>query len=258
MWRLIAGPFREFGALAGSLYAIDRVLRRISPRLGLYVYELMVQPITGRPLLPPNLVRNLDFVEIGRGHPDLALMPARDDIKALRFEQGARCLGVYRKGKLIGYLWFCSGRYEEDEVRCTYHLAEQDRSVFDFDLYVIPEHRMGIGFMAIWHGANLFLSERGIHYTFSRLTRFNVASRRAHAHLGWRRVGRALFLQAWSAELMLSTLFPFVALTWRRGQRVRLRLAPDALKRAPAATPLAKTRAGPPPAPPTTHPKAES
>ena len=257
MWHLIAGPFREFGALAGSLYAIDRVLRRISPRLGLYVYELMVQPITSQPLLPPNRIRNLDFVEIGRGHPDLALMPARDDIKALRFEQGARCLGVYRKGKLIGYLWFCPERYEEDEVRCTYHLAEADRSVFDFDLYVFPKHRMGIGFMAIWHGANLFLSQRGIHYTFSRLTRFNVASRRAHAHLGWRRVGRALFLQAWSAELMLATLFPFVALTWRRGQRVRLRLAPDALKRASAGSVTRQEPCRPSAGTPTTDPRTE-
>ena len=257
MWRLITGPFREFGALAGSLYVIDRVLRHISPRLGLCVYELMVQPITGQPLLPPNLVRNLGFVEIGRGHPDLALMPARDDIKAIRFEQGARCLGVYRKGKLIGYLWFCPGRYEEDEVRCTYYLAEAECSVFDFDLYVLPEHRMGIGFRAIWHGANLFLSELGIHYTFSRLTRFNMASRRAHAHLGWRRVGRALFLQAWSAELMLSTLFPFVALTWRRGQRVRLRLAPDVLKRAPAGSVTRQDPRRPPAGTPTTDPRTE-
>lgn len=257
MWSLIAGPFKEFGALAGALYVIDRVLRHISPRLGLCVYELMVQPITGRPLLPPNLVRNLAFVEIGRGHPDLALMPARDDIKALRFEQGARCLGVYRKGKLIGYLWFCSERYEEDEVRCTYQLAETDRSVFDFDLYVLPEHRMGIGFMAIWHGANLFLSELGIRYTFSRLTRFNTASRRAHAHLGWRRVGRALFLQAWSAELMVSTLFPFVALTLGRGQRVRLRLAPDALKRAPAGAVTPRDPGRAPADTPTTDPRTE-
>ena len=257
MWRLITGPFREFGVLAGLLYAIDRVLRQISPRLGLCVYELMVQPITGQPLLPPNLVRNLAFVEIGRGHPDIALMPARDDIKAMRFEQGARCLGVYRTGKLIGYLWFCSERYEEDEVRCTYHLADTDRSVFDFDVYVLPEHRMGIGFMAIWHGANLFLGERGIHYTFSRLTRFNVASRRAHAHLGWRRVGRALFLQAWSTELMLATLSPFVALTWRRGQRVGLRLAPDVLKPAPAGTVTRQDPGRTPVDTPTTAPRPE-
>ena len=257
MWRLIVEPFREFGTLAGSLHVIDRVLRRISPRLRLYVYEMMVQPISDQPLLPPNLVKNLDFAEIGRDHPDLLLMPVRDDVKALRFEQGALCLGAYCKGKLVGYLWLCSGRYDDDEVRCTYHLAEVDCSVFDFDLYVFPEHRSGIGFMAVWHGANLFLAERGIHYAFSRLTHFNLTSRRAHAHLGGRCVGRALFLQAWSVELMLSTLFPFFALTWRRRQRVRLRLTPAALKHAPAATRSLETGAGLPPGPSTTHSKAE-
>jgi hypothetical protein len=34
-------------------------------------------------------------------------------------------------------------------VRCTYELADAQRSVFDFDLVVLPKHRMGIGFMAI-------------------------------------------------------------------------------------------------------------
>jgi hypothetical protein len=234
MWHRVVGPFREFGFFAGALYALDRVLRSLSPRVGLFVYELMAQPITDRPLLPANFARNLRFSEIARGDPDIALMPAREDIKALRFEQGASCLGAYRKDKLIGYIWFCFNRYDEDEVRCTYELAVPDRSVFDFDLYVLPEHRMGIAFMAIWHGANEYLRGRGVQYTFSRLTRFNLASRRSHAHLGWRCAGRALFLQAWRFELMLATVFPFVALTWKPNQRVRMRLAPDVLNEAPS------------------------
>lgn len=235
MWRRFVGPFKEFGLGAGFLYVLDRVLRSLSPRLGLYVYELMVQPITGRAMLPGNLAKNLSFTEIGRGHPDVALMPAREDIKAQRFEQGARCLGVYRKGTLIGYLWFCFKRYEEDEVRCIYVLSEPETSVFDFDLYVMPEHRLGIGFMAIWHGANQFLHERGVRYTFSRLTRFNLASRRSHAHLGWKCLGRALFLQAWRVEMMLTTMSPYFGLTLSAGQRLQLDLSPEVLRQDAAA-----------------------
>jgi hypothetical protein len=234
MWRRVVGPFREFGFFAGVLYALDRVLRTLSPHLGLFVYELMVQPISGKPLLPPNFARNLRFTEIARGDPDIALMPAREDIKALRFEQGARCFGVYRKDKLIGYIWFCFDRYDEDEVRCTYELAVPERSVFDFDLYVLPEHRMGIGFMAIWHGANEYLRGRGVRYTFSRLTRFNIASRRSHARLGSRCVGRTLFMKAWRVELMLADVAPFAALTWAPHQRVSMRLAPVVLLEAPS------------------------
>lgn len=237
----IAGPFKEFGVGAGALYLIDRLLRSFSPRLGLYVYELMVQPIGTRPLLPAGLLKNLSFGEIREGDPAIALMPAREDIKAGRFDQGARCLGVYRKGELLGYCWFCFVRYNEDEVRATYELTQPDVSVFDFDLYVMPQHRMGTAFMAIWHGANAFLNDRGIRCTFSRMTRFNLASRRAHARLGSRRVGWALFLQAWQLEAMVSTLRPFVCLTWAR--RVSLCLKPDAMdglaavSAAPAAEP---------------------
>ncbi len=229
MWRTLAAPFREFGFAAGLLYAADRVLRRLSPRLGLYVYEMMAQPITGQPLLPAGRTRHLGFAEIGEGSPEVAAMPAREDIKAARFAQGARCLGVYRKGVLIGYLWYCRERYEEDEIRCTYELVDRERSVFDFDLYVLPEHRMGTAFLSVWHAANLFLGERGVHYTFSRLTRFNLASRRAHSHLGWRRVGRVVALKAGGVELLVSTIAPFAGLTWRPDQRVGLRLAPDVL-----------------------------
>ena len=50
MWRRIVGPFKEFGLAAGALYALDRALRGISPRFGLFVYELMVQ-LRGAPAI---------------------------------------------------------------------------------------------------------------------------------------------------------------------------------------------------------------
>ena len=231
MWHRLSGPFREFGVLAGGLYACDRVLQSLSESCRLYVYELMVQPITGNPILPPNLAKNLRFAEIEDGDPEIALMPARPEIKAARFKQGARCLGAYRKDELLGYLWFSTGQYQEDEARCTYVLADQHRSVFDFDLVVLPKHRMGIGFMALWHGANLYLYERGIRYTFSRLTRFNLASRRAHDHLGWRRVGRVLLLKTWRLETMFASIRPYAGLTWSPSQRIALRVTPNALEK---------------------------
>ena len=225
----LAGPFREFGWAAGTAYVIDRLLRSLSPRLGLFVYEFMVQPIGGKPLLRPNLSRNLSFQEILPGDPAVGEMPARADIKARRFERGARCLGAYRKGQLIGYLWYAKGRYEEDEVRCDYVLVDREASIFDFDLYVLPAYRLGVGFLGVWHGANEMLAPEGVRYTFSRLTRFNVASRRAHAHLGWKRVGMGVFLQLWSVEFMASSLAPYVSVTFGAGQRITLELSPDAL-----------------------------
>ena len=229
MLRKISGPFREFGYAAGLFYAIDRVLSSLSPRLRLYVYELMVQPITNKPLLPVALDKQLEIREIKAADPEMALMPVRPEVMQARLAQNAVCLGAFRKGVLIGYMWFCNQTYDEDEVRCTFVLGRARESVFDFDFYLFPEHRMGLGFVGLWNGANEFLSRRGIHYTFSRLTRFNVASRRAHQHLGWKVVGRALFLRAWRLEIMAATLFPFVNVSMTKAGRVRLVLQPDVL-----------------------------
>lgn len=234
MLRRLVSPFREFGPAAGFLYSIDRVLQSISPRLRLYCYELMVQPIPEKPLIPERMTRTLEIREIRRGDPEVALMPAREDIKEARFAQGAVCLGAFQKGNFIAYMWFCSRQYDEDEVRCTYVLTSENDSVFDFDLYIFPEHRMGLAFVGLWSGANAFLRARGVRYTFSRLTRFNLPSRRAHKHLGWRLVARTLFLQLWRLELLFGTLWPYVQVSISPAKRVVLRMTPGALLEQPA------------------------
>jgi hypothetical protein len=228
MFQRLASPFREFGTFAGLVYAFDRLLQRALPKVRLYLHDIMVQPIPEKPLLSAGLVKSFDFREISRGAPEVELMPARPDIKESRFRQGARCLGVYRKGEFVGFIWFSFGRYEEDEVRCTYELTPAAQSVFDFDIYLFPEYRMGLGFVATWHGANAFLREHGVRYTYSRLTRFNVASRRAHDHLGWKRIGTALYVQLGRAQIMVASIFPYVHLSLQ-SKRVRLRLRPDVL-----------------------------
>ncbi len=225
----LTSPFKEFGLLVGLLYVIDSVFLRISPSLRLYFYELMVQPIPEKPLLPVRFAKGIEIREIKRGDPEVDLMPARPEVKESRFEQNAICLGAFQKGKFIGYIWFCFRAYDEDEVRCTFLLTPADQAVFDFDLYLFPEYRMGLGFIGIWNGANAFLRSRGIKFTFSRLTRFNLASRRAHEHLGWKCVGRTVFLQAWRFEFMVATIFPYLSLSLRKSGRARLRLRPDIL-----------------------------
>ncbi len=225
----ISAPFREFGWSAGLLYALDRVLRRLSPRMAIFAYEFMVQPIPEKALLPASLSRNLVFRQIRRGDPEIALMPARPGIKESRFEQGAVCVGAFRNEVLIGYIWLCFDQYEEDEVRCTYRLARPAESVFDFDLFVFPKYRMGIGFAAVWDGASEYLRARGIRFSFSRLTRFNLASRRSHDRLGWKRVAKAVFVTAWSAEFMFANTAPFISFTLRP-RRVRLLLHPTVLE----------------------------
>jgi len=229
LWRRWTGPIREFGFLAGLLYGTDRLLSAASPACRVYCYELMVQPIQDGALAGARFTGQLELREIRCGDPEVALMPAREDIKAERYAQGAMCLGAFRKESFIGYIWFAFSRYEEDEVRCSYRLSPPREAVFDFDLYIFPEHRMGLAFVGIWNEANKYLKSRGVRYTYSRLTRFNVASRRAHTHLGWKKVGNAAFLQIAGLEIMAADVAPYFHVGLRRSQRVKLQLRPDAL-----------------------------
>lgn len=223
----MTSAWRQFGAAGGTIYLIDQALLRLSGQTRLQFYELMIQPIPDEPLIAERFTRMLSYRQIVAGDPEVALMPAREDIKAERFEQGALCLGAFKKDELIGYMWFAFERYNEDEVRCVFELNPGREAVFDFDFYLFPKHRMGLGFISLWEGANRFLRERGVRYTYSRLTRFNVASRKAHNHLGWKRLGRAVFLKLWGFEMMCSDVRPFFNISLSRP--VRIALHPDAL-----------------------------
>lgn len=230
MFAKLTGPFKEFGLFAGIAYVLDRILSRLPGQMRLYFYELMVQPIPKEPLVPPKFVKHMEFRLIEEGDPEVALMPAREDIKAARFEQDVICFGAYKKGDLIGYIWFAFNHYDEDEVRARFEIQPADASVFDFDLYLFEAYRMGFSFVGMWDGASRFLRERGVRYTFSRLTRFNTASRRAHDHLGWKRIGRALFLKLWSVEIMFSDLKPWCHVSLGEAGRVPIALTPKTLE----------------------------
>ncbi len=224
----LTSPFTEFGWFAGLLYGIDRILQRLSPNLRLYFYELLVQPIPDVPLLTGNLAKAFEMRELRRGDPEIAQMPARPGIKESRFEQGAVCLGTFKRNELVGHIWFCFETYEEDEVRCTFVLPNDNQSVFDFDLYVFPKYRMGLGFLSVWNGACEFLRKQGVKVSFSRLTRVNIASRTAHQKLGTRIVGRVIVLRLFSWELFASTIAPFLYLSTGPDKRVRLKLKTQA------------------------------
>jgi len=232
----LSSPFKEFGCFAGLIYAVDRLFQRLSPNLRLYFYELLVQPIPEKPLLPSGLSRALEMRQIASGAPEIALMPARPEIKESRFKQNGICLGAFQKSQFIGHIWFCFNAYDEDEVRCRFILPEGNQAVFDFDIFLFPEYRMGLGFVGIWNGANEFLRRRGIKCSFSRLTRFNLASRRAHMQLGARRVGRVFVLRAWPVEFMVATVAPYMHLSLRKQDRVCLKLPRCLVPRSAAST----------------------
>lgn len=229
MIRRLTSPFKEFGLFAGLIYLIAQVLEWLAVGISLHLHDLMVLPVSDKKMLPPEASNGIEIREIKPGDPELDLMPVSTATVESRFMQSAVCLGAFQKGGLIGYIWLCLDEYEEDVVRCTYALNPSGKSAFDFDLYIFPQYRMGRGFARIWDGAYNFLHRRGIRYTFSRMTRFNLASRRAHAHLGCKRVGTAIYLAFGKKELMLASIAPYWHLSLQESVRARLQLNPGKL-----------------------------
>src|SRR4051812_31722043 len=230
MFKNVSNAIHEFGFLGGTLYLADRIVQKFSPELRVFFYEMLIQPIPEKPLLSGKLAQTFQIREIRRGDPEVEMMPARPDIKELRFAQNAICLGAFKNDKLVGYVWLCFNRYEEDEVRCTFVLPAHGHGVFDFDIYIFPEYRLTLGFVGVWNGANQYLRSKGITNSFSRLTRTNVASRRAHKHLGASRISRVVILKLWAVELLFTSTAPYFHISLTRGNRARMKLRDDVTK----------------------------
>lgn len=231
MFRSLAAPFKEFGFATGLLYVVSSALARASSKTRLFAYDLVVQPISESPLLDESRTKSrLMMRRIEQGEPVTSLMPVATDVINARLRQGAVCLGAFRGDDLVGYIWYSPGEYQEDEVRCAYVLEPAAQSVFDFDLYILPKYRLGRAFAGIWDAANAHLRERRVTQSFSRISRFNSASLRAHAHLGCRRLASAIFLRAGVLQLMFASAPPYLHLSLSNSDSARLRLTVGEVK----------------------------
>jgi hypothetical protein len=211
---------RAFGPLGATLYICTRALEKLSARRArLHVYHLIAQPVADKPLLPARRGRSIEVSEVGVQEA-LELPIARPrEILAQRFAQGARCLVARSQGRFVGCLWFITGPYEEDEVRCLFVPRPSERAAWDFDVYVDPSARLGLGFARLWDEANAILSSAGVEWSISRISAMNAVSLSAHRQLRAQRVGTAAFLALGSAQIMLSSLAPYVHVALRRESR---------------------------------------
>jgi hypothetical protein len=87
---------------------------------------------------------------------------------------------------------------------------------------------VGPAFARLWDSANAYLRERGIIWTMSRISTFNMASVASHRRLRAHFLGSAVFVRGRSWQLMLATIAPFLHLGLgpRRYPEIRLR-APE-------------------------------
>lgn len=211
----IQKDLRALGWANGWLYLLNRVMERPTGGwLRLVKYDLMVQEARGRPLLPAHRGRNIHVREAGPADPLLSRVPGRSpETVGARFEAGARCLIAEVDQEFAGFLWFVRGDYAEDEVRCTFRPEPVGASVWDFDVFVAPRHRLSPVFLKLWQEANRLLQREDIVCACSRISAFNPSSRAAHHRLGAQRQGGVVFLciGPWQLALGPSARLPSVS-----------------------------------------------
>lgn len=221
-WQRLKLLVRELGASTAFLYLLDRLLRRISSKCGLYYYLFVAQPLADQPRLPLTRGKAFTFRLIQAPEPVLDSLGRPSAVIQERFAQGAECLAATKNESLVGCIWFVRGAYAEDEVRVDYLLPQNGHCVWDFDVFVAESERLGFLFAKQWDAFDALLNPQGIRYTVSRINAFNQRSIASHRSLGAQVCGLALFLRLGQFQWMLSNQRPFIAF----GGRPKLHMSP--------------------------------
>lgn len=206
---------RTLGPGTAACYALARVLDIATRgRLRLIFYRFVAQPVPRDGERAPARAGAIELRHLHADDPLIAQFPRPPAVIAHRFRDGAQCLAAIRGDRLVGFLWFKEREYVEDEVRCVYRF-DPANAVWDFDVYIDPEFRLGRLFARLWDFANRELQARGYRWTLSRISAFNPASLAAHARLGARRVGGALFIVGGPVQVSFASCAPYFHIGWR-------------------------------------------
>ncbi|GMV31391.1 MAG: hypothetical protein AMXMBFR59_35160 [Rhodanobacteraceae bacterium] len=206
---------KTLGAGTAACYAVARLLE-IATRgaLRLVSYRFVAQPVPQDGETAPARAGAIELRRLQADDPLVTQLPRPPAVIARRFRDGAHCLAAIKGERLVGFLWFKESEYVEDEVRCCYRF-DPTAAVWDFDVYIDPEFRLGRLFARLWDFANRELRARGYRWTLSRISAFNPASLAAHARLGARRIGSAVFVVAGPLQVSFASFAPYVHLGWR-------------------------------------------
>jgi hypothetical protein len=170
-----------------TIYRWNRLLSKL-PGVSLRRYLFVEQPVALLPAASQQFPARL----FEQDDPQLAMLWPDQQLRAYRFEQGARCLVVMSKARVAGGLWFVDQRYVEDEVRATYMFSS--RHSWDFGLFIHPDFRATRAFAALWGAAALDLGARGKASSLSRIADYLAPSLNGHSRMGAKCLGQSTFL----------------------------------------------------------------
>ncbi|MCG5517091.1 MULTISPECIES: hypothetical protein [unclassified Ectothiorhodospira] len=195
-------------------------------RMRVIKYHFLVQPLKAPAGVQTRPRGNLEIREVYEGDPVFGSMGRPSECVRSRFEQGARCLVALKNDELAGFLWWTEGPYKEDEVRCTFEPSPAGVSVWDFDVFVFPKHRLSMTFPRLWQEASRRLSEQGFKYTCSRISAFNPGSLRSHQQMKSKVVGSRVFIGIGSLELSVGRGRPRLSMSRKGSSGPWITIAP--------------------------------
>lgn len=214
----------QLGTCDAILFVVSRLLEKASRGyVRLIKYYIVAQPITVLTTLRPDPKTVITFTH--EGDPLTRCFPRPPAVIARRYADGGQCITASINGQFAGFLWFQYERYEEDEVRCTYVLRQPQRCVWDYDVYVERQFRLGRALARLWQAANEHLAEQGIQWSYSRISAFNAASLKTHSRLGMRICHSAIFWVIGPLQLSWLGQMPFFHVSLFSTQRPALRLS---------------------------------
>jgi hypothetical protein len=228
VWRGFHTLCGEIGRINAALYALHKLLLiALKGRVRFYKYYFVAQPVAQRSLLPPGRGKKIHVRMVDASDVVTYKFPRPRAVIETRYRQGSKCLAAFRDDQFIGYLWLISGTYQEDEVRASFSPLPSEQAVWDFDVYVDPEHRIGFAFPRLWDEANRFLAQNGVEWSCSRISAFNSGSLGAHARLGTKTLGSAFFLCLGKWQATFATVAPYVHLSTHPDSCPEFRLDTD-------------------------------
>ncbi|MCG8503949.1 MAG: hypothetical protein MI755_05035 [Sphingomonadales bacterium] len=224
MFRRTRSLIRELGVRDGFAYAIDQLLARHLGIGSLLSYRFYALPVPAANELGASRAGKVSYRRIERDAPILEALGLEQEVLDFRFNQGAICFGAVREEELIGAVWFALGPFDEDEARCRYIPLPEDRTAWDFGVFVAPEHRLGLTFHRLWQEVFRYLAARDRNWSLSRISAYNPGSLASHERLGSRYLGKARFLRLGRVQVMWSHLPPYLHISFSDRARPVFRL----------------------------------
>ena len=215
MIRQLKDSIQQLGTANGLLYLLGRSLKKISNgRWRLIRYYIVAQPIPSPPSPSCKTSSASSIERVAPDNPICAAFPRPKHVIEQRFANGNTCLVARVKEQFAGFLWYAHTIYEEDEIHCRFVLGEPENSVWDYDVHVEPQYRMGRTFARLWDKANELLEHAHIRWSFSRISAFNPASLHAHRQLGTQRIGTLTAICLGTAQMTFLPASPYVHFCW--------------------------------------------